>query len=122
VVLLSVILIGSLWVVGVAAPWSPNFEPGRLPVKVIGTDHGEIYQGAVLFDTRGCLDCHLIAGYGGRRGPELTYIGSKLTHDNLVIRIVNGGNNMPAFGNTLTHDQIDALVAFLASRKHPGGG
>jgi ubiquinol-cytochrome c reductase cytochrome b subunit len=63
------------------------------------------------------LNCHLIQGFGGRRGPELTYIADKLTRDNLVIRIVNGGTNMPAFGSSLKPEELDALVAFLESRK-----
>ena len=31
VVLLSVIMIGSLWIAGVNSPWSPNFDPPPLP-------------------------------------------------------------------------------------------
>jgi|SRR5215469_7285616 len=54
---------------------------------------------------------------GGRRGPDLTYIADKLTHDNLVIRIVNGRNNMPAYGSSLKPGELDALVAFLETRK-----
>jgi ubiquinol-cytochrome c reductase cytochrome b subunit len=117
VVLLSVITIGSLWVLGIRSPWSPNFDPGRLPVSVIGAATGPVYQGAVLFDEKGCLNCHLVHGFGGRRGPDLTYIGDELTQDNMVIRIVNGGVNMPAFGSTLKPQEIDDLVAFLSSRK-----
>jgi ubiquinol-cytochrome c reductase cytochrome b subunit len=117
VVLLSVILIGSLWAIGTVSPWSPNFNPGRLPVDVVGVNTGPVFQGAVLFDEKGCLNCHLVKGYGGRRGPDLTYIGDELTQDNMVIRIVNGGVNMPAFGNMLNPKEIDDLVAFLSSRK-----
>ena len=117
VVALSVITIGSLWAIAITSPWSPNFNPGQLPVSVIGTDTGPVFQGAVLFDDRGCLNCHMVKGWGGRRGPDLTYIGDELTQDNMVIRIVNGGTNMPAFGNTLKPAEIDALVAFLSSRK-----
>jgi len=72
-----------------------------------------------LFHDKACLNCHLIQGYGGRRGPELTYIADKLTRDNLVIRIVNGGTNMPAFGSSLKPGELDALVAFLETRKRP---
>jgi Cytochrome c. len=65
------------------------------------------------------LNCHLIQGFGGRRGPDLTYIADKLTRDNLVIRIVNGGGNMPAFSSSLKPQEVDALVAFLETRKRP---
>jgi ubiquinol-cytochrome c reductase cytochrome b subunit len=119
VVLLSVIMIGSLWVVGQQSPWSPNFEAPPLTEKVIGARSGPIFEGGQLFHDKACLSCHLIQGYGGRRGPDLTYVGDKLTRDNIVIRIVNGGGNMPAFGSSLKPQELDALVAFLESRKHP---
>jgi len=54
-----------------------------------------------------------------RRGPDLTYIADTLTRDNLVIRIVNGGTNMPAFGPSLKPGELDDLVAFLETRKRP---
>jgi mono/diheme cytochrome c family protein len=37
----------------------------------------------------------------------------------LVIRILNGGTNMPAFGPSLKPGELDALVAFLKTRKRP---
>jgi ubiquinol-cytochrome c reductase cytochrome b subunit len=36
-----------------------------------------------------------------------------------VIRIVNGGVNMPAFGNALKPDELAQITAFLQSRKRP---
>lgn len=117
VVLLSVIMIGSLWWEGQRSPWSPNFQALPLSNKVVGATSGPVSVGAQLFHDKGCLNCHLIQRYGGRRGPDLTYIGDKLSHDNLVIRIVNGGNNMPAFGSSLKPHDLDALVAFLETRK-----
>ena len=119
VVCLSVIMIGSLWIEGQQSPWSPNFQALPLTEKVVGATSGPVFQGAQLFHDKACLNCHLIQGHGGRRGPDLTYIADKLTHDNMVIRIVNGGNNMPAFGSSLKPQEVDALVAFLESRKRP---
>ena len=116
---LAVIMIGALWWEGDHSPWSPNFEAQPLSAKVVGVTSGPIFTGAQLFHDKGCLNCHLIHGSGGRRGPNLTYIADKLTRDNMVIRIVNGGTNMPAYGSSLKPKEIDALVAFLQSRKRP---
>jgi ubiquinol-cytochrome c reductase cytochrome b subunit len=40
-----------------------------------------------------------------------------LTQDELVIRIVNGGENMPPYGPTLKPQELKAIVDFLGSRK-----
>jgi ubiquinol-cytochrome c reductase cytochrome b subunit len=117
VVLLSVIVIGSLWIAGSRSAWSPNFEPVPLTPEIIGVTNGPVFQGARLFQEKACLNCHLIQDHGGRRGPDLTYIASTLTTNNITIRIVNGGVNMPAFGATLKPQEIADLVAFLESRR-----
>jgi len=118
-VCLAVIMIGALWWEGDHSPWSPNFEAQPLSEKVVGVTSGPVFTGARLFHDKGCLNCHLIQGDGGRRGPDLTYIADKLTRDNLVIRILNGGTNMPAFSSSLKPGELDALVAFLETRKRP---
>jgi ubiquinol-cytochrome c reductase cytochrome b subunit len=117
VVLLSVILIGSLSIADYKSPWSPNFDPVPLTPQIIGATSGPVFLGAQLFQEKSCLNCHLIEGHGGRRGPDLTYIADELTKDNLTLRIVNGGVNMPAFGASLKPEEINNLVAFLQSRK-----
>jgi ubiquinol-cytochrome c reductase cytochrome b subunit len=38
----------------------------------------------------------------------------------MIIRIINGGNNMPAFGATLKPAEVDDLVAFLQTRRLGG--
>jgi peroxiredoxin/mono/diheme cytochrome c family protein len=116
-VALTVVMIGSLWILGAYAPWSPKFEAPPLTADIVGTSQGPVAEGAQLFHDKGCLSCHLIAGHGGKRGPELTYIGDLLTRDDITIRISNGGNNMPAFAGTLAPQDLGHLVDFLASRK-----
>ncbi|HVW20231.1 MAG TPA: cytochrome b N-terminal domain-containing protein [Opitutaceae bacterium] len=117
VVLLSVLLIGSLWIAGADSPWSPNFSAQPLSASVVGATSGPVAEGARLFHDRACLNCHLIERYGGRRGPDLTYVADRLTPNDIMIRIVNGGGNMPAFGATLKPAELNDLVAFLETRR-----
>jgi ubiquinol-cytochrome c reductase cytochrome b subunit len=114
-----VIMVGSLWVAGVNADWSPDFSAQPLPAQVIGASSGPVYQGSQLFYSKGCEYCHNIAGYGGHRGPDLTTVGDRLTQDEMIIRIATGGTNMPPFGATLTPQEMNDLVSFLQSRKAP---
>jgi ubiquinol-cytochrome c reductase cytochrome b subunit len=116
VVLLSVITIGSLWIAGAKSTWSPNFDPEPLPPNIVGVTSGPVFRGSRLFRQKACLNCHLIAGYGGRRGPDLTEVADRLKETDLVIRIVNGGVNMPAFGSSLKPDELADIVAFLETR------
>ena len=112
-------MVGSLWIAGEQANWSPDFTATPLPAQVVGTSTGPVYQGSQLFYSKGCEYCHNIAGYGGHRGPNLTTVGDRLTRDEMIIRIANGGINMPAFGGKLTPQEMNDLVSFLMSRKAP---
>jgi ubiquinol-cytochrome c reductase cytochrome b subunit len=56
-------------------------------------------------------------GTGGRRGPDLTHVGSRLNRDELTWRILGGGNNMPAFGGNIDPHDLDDLLTFLEGLK-----
>jgi ubiquinol-cytochrome c reductase cytochrome b subunit len=112
----TVVMIGSLWVLGRRSPWSPNFEAEPLPPSVVGTTTGTVAEGARLFHDKGCINCHLIQDIGGRRGPDLTWVGDRVTRPEIVIRISNGGTNMPAFAGSLQADELSALADFLVTR------
>jgi ubiquinol-cytochrome c reductase cytochrome b subunit len=118
-VLVAVMIIGVLWRLGAAAPWSPDFTAQPLPQEVVGETTGPVQHGAQLFHQKGCEYCHTVSSYGGQRGPNLTTIGDRLTPEQMTIRILNGGINMPAFGGDLTPEELNALIAFLESRRAP---
>jgi ubiquinol-cytochrome c reductase cytochrome b subunit len=117
IVVFVVTCVGALWRVGVTEPWTPKFDAEPLTPEIIGATSGPIYDGAQAFDSRGCLYCHTISGHGGKRGPDLTHVSDRLTHDQIVIRIVNGGYNMPAYAGNMTPKELADLAAFLESRK-----
>lgn len=117
IVLFVVTSVGVLSLMGIQERWTPDFHPKPLPESAAGVARGPVLEGLVAFNTRGCLFCHTISGHGGTRGPNLTYVGDRLTRDQLVIRILNGGYNMPSYGGNISPEQLNSLVAFLQSRK-----
>jgi len=119
IVVSAVLMIGSLWIVGARSGWSPNFEAQPLGPDIVGATSGPLADGALLFHDKGCENCHLIEDQGGRRGPDLSRIGDLLTKDQLVIRVSNGGKNMPAFAGILKPQELEDIVTFLQSRKAP---
>jgi ubiquinol-cytochrome c reductase cytochrome b subunit len=76
-----------------------------------------VVTGAKLFHDKGCEFCHAIEGQGGKRGPDLTLVATRMSPLEMVGRITNGGPNMPAYVSSLTQEELDAIVAFLATRK-----
>ena len=119
VVIAIVLLVATLSVAGEISTWSPNFQAKVLPAGVIASTDPHIVHGASLFNSKGCQACHAVAGNGGARGPSLTEVGSQRTRDYLTIRILNGGNGMPAYGSSIAPQDLSDLVDFLQSRKQP---
>jgi ubiquinol-cytochrome c reductase cytochrome b subunit len=110
------VTIVSFWVAGERADWSPDFAARPLPATVVRSERPEVVEGARLFHAKGCEFCHAVEGFGGRRGPDLSDVRSRMAPDQIAARITNGSANMPAYARTLTPPQVQALVAFLSTR------
>ena len=77
-------------------------------------------HGAELFASNGCHHCHTIGNVGGHRGPNLSNIGRTARKSAIRDQIVNGSKVMPAFGEILSPQEIDDLIAYLhACRQKP---
>jgi len=117
IVLTLVTMIGVFWHIGVKSPWSPRFDTQPLSAEIVGKVSQEAKNGAKLFHDKACLYCHKISDYGGIRGPDLTDVANRLNNDQITLKIVNGGDIMPAYGGTLSKQELEQLVSFLETRK-----
>jgi ubiquinol-cytochrome c reductase cytochrome b subunit len=87
-----------------SAPISPKLLLNRTPLE---------RQGALILQDKQCRNCHSIAGAGGQRGPALDAIASRMTEDQIIRQVLQGGGNMPAYGNALNPSETKALMRFL---------
>ncbi|MFO0949465.1 MAG: cytochrome b N-terminal domain-containing protein [Planctomycetota bacterium] len=124
VAVLAVILIamsvGVLGWLGYTSPWSPimtAWSGTPVPENMVRNLSPLELTGAAVLQNKTCRNCHALDGLGGRRGPDLTNVATRLTHDELIRQVVQGGGNMPAYGKQLRPYEIDALVAFLETLK-----
>lgn len=83
----------------------------------------DVSAGQAVFN-RNCEGCHEMDGVGGRRGPDLSHIGADQTHTPSWIaayvqnpRSVDPSSRMPAFGNRLSQQDLQAVGAYLATKK-----
>jgi ubiquinol-cytochrome c reductase cytochrome b subunit len=84
---------------------------------VVGVSSGPIADGAKVFYEKGCEYCHTISGYGGIRGPDLSYAGDLMTRAQMATRIYSGAANMPSYAGNIAPGDLNALLAFLESRR-----
>lgn len=104
------------------APWSPKMSAwsgAAIPVQYIRKSTPLVRQGANVFQYKQCRNCHALGGVGGERGPALDDIAARMTEDQLIRQVIQGGGNMPAFGSSLSPVQVTGLVRFLETLHAP---
>jgi ubiquinol-cytochrome c reductase cytochrome b subunit len=103
---------------GTYTPWSPVMDAWTSDAVPVQYLHGRTplqRQGALVLQEKQCRNCHSLAGAGGLRGPALDTIATRMTEDQIIRQVLQGGGNMPAYGNALTPSETQALVAFLTT-------
>jgi ubiquinol-cytochrome c reductase cytochrome b subunit len=119
----TIVVVGvcTLWYEGKVSPWSPRFDAAALPASITASLSPQAQRGAQLFHDKRCESCHMIEGYGGLRGPNLTRVADRLNTEQMEWRIMNGGHNMPAFAGILHPDEMNDILTFLHTRDLPQG-
>jgi ubiquinol-cytochrome c reductase cytochrome b subunit len=120
-ILLIAISLGTLTHLSGYTPWSPHMNAWSgdpVPPQFLRRTTALQRQGALVFQVKQCRNCHTLGDAGGQRGPALDSVAVRLTQDQLVRQVIQGGGNMPAYGKNLSPAQTTALVAFLETL-HP---
>lgn len=120
-VILITLVIGVLAYMGETSPWSPRMEAWSgavIPVDYVRDRTPIEIHGALVLQNKQCRNCHALGGVGGQRGPALDDVATRLTRNQLIRQVIQGGGNMPAYGKKLTPAEVDALVSYLETL-HP---
>jgi ubiquinol-cytochrome c reductase cytochrome b subunit len=122
-ILLVAVALGTFTRLAGNAPWSPVMDAWSgipIPSEFLHNRTALERQGALIFQVKQCHNCHSLDDQGGRRGPDLDAVAVRLTPDQLIRQVIQGGGNMPAYGKNLSPAETTALVAFLETL-HPAG-
>jgi ubiquinol-cytochrome c reductase cytochrome b subunit len=120
-VLLIAVTLGTLTHLAGYTPWSPHMNAWSgdpVPDNFLHGTSALQRQGALVFQVKQCRNCHSLGDLGGQRGPALDSVAVRLTQDQLIRQVIQGGGNMPAYGNNLSPAETTALVSFLETL-HP---
>jgi ubiquinol-cytochrome c reductase cytochrome b subunit len=123
IILLVAVALGTFTRLAQHTPWSPVMDAWSgipIPSEFLHNRTALERQGALVFQLKQCHNCHSLDDQGGKRGPALDAVAVRLTHDQLIRQVIQGGGNMPAYGKNLSPAETTALVAFLETL-HPAG-
>jgi ubiquinol-cytochrome c reductase cytochrome b subunit len=112
------VTLGVLTRLGTYTPWSPIMNAWTSDLIPTAYLHGRTpleRQGAIVLQYKQCRNCHSLGGAGGLRGPALDAIAARMTEDQIIRQVLQGGGNMPAYGSALDPSETTALVRFLTT-------
>ena len=114
-VILVFLTLGTLTYLGTFAPWGPTWKPGpAIPRRCsMCTDVRRWSCRARWCCKTSNAGIATAWAASGLRGPALDGVATRLTGDQLIRQVIQGGGNMPAFGKNLAPQEVTALVAFM---------
>jgi len=74
-----------------------------------------------LFRDKGCTYCHGVGGIGTKKAPSLTDLPKDKTWspERITNQILNGGQKMPPFRESLSDEEVAQLVGYLRAKTKP---
>jgi len=105
VVLLVAVAWGALTGLGAHTPWSPVMDAWSgepIPPKYLAGRTALERHGALVLQLKQCRNCHALDETGWEEGAPLDEVAVRLTPDQLIRQVVQGGGNMPAYGKNLS--------------------
>ncbi len=72
---------------------------------------GELVEQGKETYRRHCTSCHAADGSGGV-GPNIRQVWEHMSLEEQTALMIDGRNQMPEFGGTLTQEEIEAVVAY----------
>jgi mono/diheme cytochrome c family protein len=77
--------------------------------------------GAALFRDKGCGFCHGANLEGTKKAPSLADIRNQKewTNEKITAQLLDGGQKMPPFRESLSDEEIQQLIAFLRAKNRP---
>ncbi len=77
--------------------------------------------GSLLFRDKGCTYCHGVGGVGTKKAPALTGLhkDKTWTAEKITNQILNGGQKMPPFRESVTDEDVNDLIAYLRAKNKP---
>ena len=91
------------------------------PPAVAADKNDEVKEGAILFRDKGCAFCHGVGGIGTKKAPAVNEIwkDKTWTPEKMTKQILDGGQKMPPFRESVTDEEAAQLVSYLRAKSKP---
>jgi mono/diheme cytochrome c family protein len=99
---------------------APTLAPAALAASN-KEDSAKEVAGAGLYRDKGCAYCHGVNGVGTKKAPAVADLwkDKTWTDERLTSQILDGGQKMPPFRDSVTDDEVTDLIAYLRAKTKP---